>query len=61
VDADVSEERKPHISQQFLYRVCSADVLLGQGLTIVWVAQWLGISAVTYQRWGNQYGVMKAY
>jgi len=59
-DAGVSRKRKRHIPRQIVDRLRDAEVLLGQGLTVAQVAQRLGLSEVTYHRWRNQYGGMKA-
>jgi len=59
-DAGVSRRRKRHSPQQIVDRLRDAEVLLGQGLTVAQVAQRLGISEVTFHRWRNQYGGMKA-
>lgn len=59
-DAGVSRKRKRHSPQQIVDRLRDAEVLLSQGLTVAQVAQRLGVSEVTYHRWRNQYGGMKA-
>jgi transposase-like protein len=59
-DAGVSRRRKRHSPQQIVDKLRDAEVLLGQGLTVAQVAQRLGVSEVTYHRWRNQYGGMKA-
>jgi transposase-like protein len=59
-DAVVSRKRKRHSPQQIVDRLRDAEVLLSQGLTVAQVAQRLGVSEVTFHRWRNQYGGMKA-
>jgi transposase-like protein len=59
-DAGVSRKRKRHSPQQIVDRLRDAEVLLSQGLTVAQVAQRLGVCEVTYHRWRNQYGRMKA-
>ena len=59
-EAGVSRKRKRHSPQQIVDRLRDAEVLLSQGLTIAQVAQRLGVSEVTFHRWRNQYGGMKA-
>jgi transposase-like protein len=56
----VSRRRKRHSPQQIVDKLRDAEVLLGQGLTVAQVAQRLGVSEVTFHRWRNQYGGMKA-
>jgi transposase-like protein len=56
----VSRKRRRHSPQQIVDRLRDAEVLLSQGLTVAQVAQRLGVSEVTYHRWRNQYGGMKA-
>jgi len=56
----VSRRRKRHSPQQIVDKLRDAEVLLSQGLTVAQVAQRLGVSEVTYHRWRNQYGGMKA-
>jgi putative transposase len=59
-DGGVSRKRKRHSPQQIVDRLRDAEVLLSQGLTVAQVAQRLGVSEVTFHRWRNQYGGMKA-
>jgi len=59
-DAGVSRKRKRHSPQQIVDRLRDAEVLLSQGLTVAQIAQRLGVSEVTFHRWRNQYGGMKA-
>ena len=59
-DGGVSRRRKRHSPQQIVDKLRDAEVLLGQGLTVALVAQRLGVSEVTFHRWRNQYGGMKA-
>jgi len=56
----VSRKRKRHSPQQIVDKLRDAEVLLSQGMTIAQAASRLGVSEVTFHRWRNQYGGMKA-
>ena len=46
--------------EQVIRKLREADRLLGEGKVIAEVARALEVSEVTYHRWRNQYGGMKA-
>ena len=55
-----SRKRKRHTPAQVVERLRDADTLLAQGHSVAEVAAKLGVSEVTFNRWRNQYGGMKA-
>lgn len=55
-----SRKRKRHTPAQVVERLRDADMLLAQGHSVAEVAAKLGVSEVTFNRWRNQYGGMKA-
>ena len=60
MDNDQTIRRKRHSPQQVIDKLRDADVMLSQGLSVAAVAARLGVSEVTYHRWRNQFGGMKA-
>ena len=55
-----SRKRKRHSPEEIVEKLRDADMLLAQGMTVAQVAGRLGVSEVTFNRWRNQYGGMKA-
>jgi transposase len=53
-------KRRRHTPEQVIRKLREADRLLGEGKVIAEVARALEVSEVTYHRWRNQYGGMKA-
>ena len=53
-------KQRRHTPEQVVRKLREADRLLGEGKTIAEVAKVLEVSEVTYHRWRNQYGGMKA-
>ena len=51
---------KRHTPNQVIRKLREAERLLGEGRTIAEVAKALEVSEVTFHRWRNQYGGMKA-
>ena len=52
--------RRRRTPEQVIRKLREADRLLGEGNGIAEVARALEVSEVTYHRWRNQYGGMKA-
>ena len=52
--------QRRHTLEQVIRKLREADRLLGEGKVIAEVARALEVSEVTYHRWRNQYGGMKA-
>jgi len=52
--------RKRHSPEQIIRKLRDADALLAAGMTIGEVCQALEVSELTFYRWRNQYGGMKA-
>ena len=59
-DQSISRKRKRHTPQQIIDKLRDADVWLSQGAGVADVASRLGVAEVTYHRWRNQFGGMKA-
>jgi transposase-like protein len=55
-----SRKRKRHTPSQVVEKLRDADMLLAQGHSVADIAAKLGVSEVTFNRWRNQYGGMKA-
>jgi putative transposase len=53
-------KQRRHTPEQVIRKLREADRLLGEGRGIAEVARALEVSEVTYHRWRNQYGGMKA-
>ncbi len=53
-------KQRRHTPEQVIRKLREADGLLAQGKPIAEVARALEVSEVTYHRWRNQYGGMKA-
>jgi putative transposase len=53
-------KQRRHTPEQVIRKLREADRLLGEGKIIAEVARALEVSEVTYHRWRNQYGGMKA-
>ena len=53
-------KQRRHTPEQVIRKLREADRLLGEGKVIAEVARALEVSEVTYHRWRNQYGAMKA-
>jgi transposase-like protein len=52
--------QRRHTPEQVIRKLREADKLLGEGKGIAEVARALEVSEVTYHRWRNQYGGLKA-
>jgi putative transposase len=53
-------KRRRHTPEQVIRKLREADRMLGEGKSIAEVAKALEVSEVTYHRWRNQFGGMKA-
>jgi transposase-like protein len=53
-------KRIRHSSEQIIHKLREADAELAKGASIADVCKKLGVSEVTYYRWRNQFGGMKA-
>lgn len=53
-------KQRRHTPEQVIRKLREADRLVGEGKVIAEVARALEVSEVTYHRWRNQYGGMKA-
>ena len=53
-------KRKRHSPEQIIRKLREADRMLSEGQTIGEVCQQLEVVEVTFHRWRNQYGGMKA-
>jgi putative transposase len=53
-------KQRRHTPEQVIRKLREADRLLGEGMSVAEVARALEVSEVTYHRWRNQYGGMKA-
>ncbi len=53
-------KRKRHTPNQVIGKLREAERMLGEGKTTAEVAKALEVSEVTFHRWRNQYGGMKA-
>ncbi len=51
---------KRHTPNQVIRKLREAERMLGEGRTIAEVSKALEVSEVTFHRWRNQYGGMKA-
>ena len=51
--------KRKYSSEEVIHKLREADVLLGQGKTILEVVKQLGITDQTYYRWRKTYGGMK--
>ena len=51
---------KRHTPNQVIRKLREAELMLGEGKSIAEVAKALEVSEVTFHRWRNQYGGMKA-
>lgn len=52
--------RKRFRPEEIVAKLREADVLLGQGKTVVEVAKALGVTDVTYYRWRQEFGGLTA-
>ena len=52
--------RRRHTPEQIVRKLREADRLLGEGAEVADVARHLEVSEVTFHRWCNQYGGLKA-
>ena len=52
--------RKGFRAEEIIAKLREADVLLGQGKRVAEVVKALGVSEVTYYRWRQEYGGLKA-
>jgi transposase-like protein len=53
-------KRIRHTTEQVIHKLREADAELAKGAAIADVCKKLGVSEVTYDRWRNQFGGMKA-
>ena len=53
-------KRRRHTPEQIVRKLREAERMLGEGKTIPEAAKELRVSELTYHRWRNQYGGMKA-
>lgn len=51
--------KRKYSSEEVIHKLREADVLLGQGKTILEVVKQLGVTDQTYYRWRKAYGGMK--
>jgi transposase-like protein len=51
--------KRKYTSEEIIHKLREADVLLGQGRTVLEVAKQLGITEQTYFRWRKSYGGLK--
>jgi len=51
---------KRHTPNQVIGKLREAELMLGEGKSVAEVAKALEVSEVTFHRWRNQYGGMKA-
>lgn len=51
--------KRKYSSEEIIHKLREADVLLGQGKTVLEVAKQLGIVEQTYFRWRKAYGGLK--
>ena len=53
-------KQRRHTPEQVIRKLREADTMLAEGKGVAEVARALEVSEVTYHRWRNQYGGMKA-
>ncbi len=53
-------KQRRHTPEQVIRKLREADRLLGEGMSVAEVARALEVSEVTYHRWRNLYGGMRA-
>ena len=53
-------KRKRHTAEQIIRKLRTAEQLLNQGQNVAYVCRALEVSALTYHRWQQLYGGMKA-
>ena len=51
--------KKGYTAEQVINKLREAEVLLGQGATVVEVCRKIGVTDVTYYRWRKEYGGMR--
>jgi transposase-like protein len=51
--------KRKYTSEEIIHKLRDADVLLGQGKTIVEACKQLGVTEQTYFRWRKAYGGLK--
>ena len=51
--------KRKYSSEEIIHKLREADVLLGQGKTVLEVAKQLGVVEQTYFRWRKAYGGLK--
>ncbi len=51
--------RKRYTSEQIIYKLREAEVLICQGLTVPEAARQIGVVDQTYYRWRKEYGGMR--
>jgi putative transposase len=52
-------KKKGYSAEQIIGKLREAEVLLGQGATVVDVSRKLGVTEQTYYRWRREYGGMR--
>ena len=57
---ELKVKAKRHTPNQVIRKLREAELMLGEGKSIAEVAKVLEVSEVTFHRWRNQYGGMKA-
>ena len=57
---ELKVKAKRHTPNQVIRKLREAELMLGEGKSIAEVAKALEVSEVTFHRWRNQYGGMKA-
>jgi putative transposase len=51
--------RKRHTAEEIVTRLRQVDVLMAQGRPVADAIRSIGVTAVTYYRWRNEYGGLK--
>ena len=54
-------KRRHHPPEQVIRKLRVADRLMGEGTSLVKVSKHLAVTEITYYRWWNQHGGMKAH
>lgn len=55
-----NHKRKRHTPEQIIAKLRESEAMLASGKSVAQVCQGLEVSEVTYHRWKNEYGGMKA-
>jgi putative transposase len=51
---------KRHTAEEIVSKLRQVDVLTAQGRTVAEAIRQIGVTEVTYYRWGNEYGGLKS-